>query len=63
MSMSRNGKQSLGIWCVIAEVSLELEVQVWALQDTNFAPTYANKDFVMGLKHMQEWNKIQQNQQ
>lgn len=30
MSMPRNGKQSLGIQCVIAEVSLEMEVQIWA---------------------------------
>lgn len=54
----RNGKQSLGIWCLIAEVSLELEVQVWDLQDATFASINANKDSVTGLKHMQEWDKI-----
>lgn len=50
--------KSLGIWHVITEVSLELEVQVWTLQDTTFASINVNKDFVKEVKYTQEWNKI-----
>lgn len=39
----RNGKQSLGIWCVIAEVFLELKAQIWTLQDTTFTSIDATK--------------------